>query len=384
MLLILLNNAVYAAEPVSVDLTVGRVYDNNLYRLPDDVDLQALTGSNHDEDVITRYGIKANLALPFGQQKVTGHAGVVANRFKHNSQLDNEGLDTSVGWEGALNELWQGHAKAQRERTLASFKDYQGTERNIITYHAEEVGLLRQLTPHWSMWGDMLWYSYSRSAQSQQHNDRRSFGGRLGATGRSPAGSEMKISAMSRQIDFPKRSGEVDSVLGDELREDELDVHFKWKLMGNTSADGGLGFERVATSGLADKDYSGGVYNVALNWDREGVLSLRGALWRDIDTRDSTYADFVVRDGVSLSGKWMIRPTLQVRIEKSRQLLNYEGSVASSRDDTLNDASLKLSYMPLRNLDFTLAYSESNRDSNAINNDFSSNIIELGGTIHWK
>lgn len=373
-----------AAEPVSADLSVGRVYDSNLFRLPDNIDPQIIIGTSQTDDVITRFSIQLNLDLPLSLQKVTGHAGVVANRFEHNEQLDNDALDLALGWDGELGEVWGGSAKLHRERTQASFADFRGNQTNIIIHDHAGAGLRRQVKSQWMTWGDWEYDTYSRSLISQQYNDRRTAGVRLGMTGRSSAGSEMKVFVSSRAVDFVNQTWSPGALQDDELREDGLTLRLKWKMTGTTTADGGVGIVRVVNPHLPQRDFNGNTYDMELAWDDGGLVNWRAEVWRDIDTVESTYANYVVRKGGRFAGQWSARATILVRAQMSRQWLDYRGGSEASREDAIRDASLSLVYMPLRNTELSLAYAQSNRDSSVVLGGFRDHSVQVGASIHWE
>lgn len=372
-----------AAETVSADLSVSKIYDNNLFLLADNVDPQASIGSSQIDDVINIFGVQLNLDLPLNLQKVTGHIGVVANRFELNEQLDNDAFDLALGWNGELGEMWSGSAKWQRKRSLASFADFQGNQRNIIIRDYAKVGLHRKIGLQWLVWGDLEQDSYSRSLISQQHNDRRTIGMRLGITGRSSAGSELKVIASSRTVDFINLTWMPGLLQDDELREDGLRFRLKWKITGNTTADGGIGVKQVASPHLPQNDFSGNIYDLALAWSGGGALTWRAAVWRDIDTVESAFDNYVVRKGGRFTGQWLARDTLLVRAKMLRQWLDYKGG-STNREDMLDDASLSLVYIPIRNAEFSLTYTETSRNSSVAFGGFSGQRVQVGVSIHWE
>ncbi len=373
-----------AAESVSADLSIDRVYDNNLFRLADSADSQAIIGSDQTNDVINRLSAQLNLELPLGLQKVRGHAAVVANRFERNKQLDYDGLDLMLGWDGKVGKIWKGNIQWNRKQTLANFSNFQGSEKNILTHNNMTVGLRREISARWLMWSDWEQSSYSRSLVSQQRNDRRTNNIRLGITGRSSAGSELNIFTSSRTVDFVNLNWFPGALQDDELREDGLNLKLKWKITSNTTVDGGVGIERVMNPNLSQNDFSGSAYDIALVWDDNGVLNWQAESWRNIDTITSAYGSYVIRKGGRLSIQWSIRTTLLLITKMSIERLNYDDRSTTSREDVLHDRSISLLYKPLHNTDINLTYVESNRDSTALFGDFRSHLVQLGISIHWE
>ena len=381
---LMFEHTVQAAETVSADFSVSQSYANNLFRLADSVDPQATIGSSQADDVINNFGVQLNLDLPLSLQKVTGHIGVVANRFEFNEQLDNDALDLALGWNGELGERWGGRAKWQRKRSLASFEGFRGSQQNIIIRDHAEMGLHRQIGAQWLMWGDLEQNSYSRSLISQQHNDRRMVGMRLGITGRSSAGSELKVIASSRTVDFVNLTWLPGLLQDDELREDELKLYLKWKMTRNTTVDGGAGIERVTNAHLAGNDFSGSAYDITLAWNDNGTLNWQAESWRNIDTVTSTYSNYVIRKGRRFSVQWSIRTTLLLRTEMSMEWLDYDDRSTTRREDVRHDGSISLLYKPLHNTEISLTYAESDRESTARLGGFRSHLVRLGMSFNWE
>jgi len=383
-LLLIVTDTAQATEFLSADLRVDRTYDNNLFRLADNLDSQTVIGTNQTDDVINNYGIQLNLDLPLSLQNLTGHAAVVASRFEHNNQLDNNSLDLMLGWDGEIAGVWGGSVKWQRKRILADFSNFQGSQRSILTHNHGEIRLDREIGRQWLVWGDWKRDSYSRSLISQQQHDRRSVSLRLGVTGRSSAGSELMIFASSRSVDLVNLRWFPGALQDDALREDGLRFNLKWKMAANMTVDSGIGVERVVNPHLSQNDYSGISYDLALAWNDDGRLNWQSEIWRNIDTVDSVYSNYVARKGGRLNVQWSVRETLMMKTKMSIEWLDYEGGNALQREDEIQDLSLSLVYKPLRNTDLSLTYTESKRDSTIAFGGFRDHQVQLSASIHWQ
>lgn len=376
--------AVHADELVNVDLSISRVYDNNLFRLPDTSDSKTILENGSADDVVNRLGVRLNWDLPFSLQKVTGNAGLVANRFDHNDRLNNDSLDLALGWEGELTKAWKGNGKWRRQRSLASFEDFQGDQRNIVTQDHVEAGLSRQISLNWTVLGYWQHDTSAQSLTSQQYNDRDTASMRLGLSGQSPTGSEMKLFISSRTVDFVNWKWSPGSLQDDGLREDALGFSLKWNITETTISKAEVRVERVTTAHLPQNNFSGHTYDLALAWNGGGALNWQAAVWRSIDSLENFYANYTLRRGGRLAGQWSPRSTWILRTQVSREWLDYQGGNTGLRDDTLDEVSLSLTYMPVHNIEFSSMYSESRRDSSMALNGFHDYTLQLEMKIRWE
>jgi len=112
-------------------------------------------------------------------------------------------------------------------------------------------------------------------------------------------------------------------------------------------------------------------------------LKGRAAISRNIDAQESTYANYVLRQGGRLTGQWAMRSMWLVRAQMSHEELDYRGGSAASRADTLDDMSLALVYIPFRITEFSIMYSESKRDSSATFGNFHDRSLQWEARVHW-
>lgn len=380
---LLLACAAQANEPVSIELSADRIYDDNLFRIADGGSVQTPTGNSQADDVLDRYALRFRWDVPFGLQRVTGNADFITTRFERNAWLNNDSLDTALGWEGEWGEAWKGNVGWQREKLLANFADFQQGQRNIITHNQVEAGLSRSIAAHWLLRGHWDYDTIERSLASQQYNDRRTLGMRLGITGQSSAGSELEMFVASRIVDFVNWQWLPGSAQDDGLRQDTLGLHLRWSITGTTTAEASARIEQVTNAHLTQNDFSGNAYDLALGWDGGGALDWRMAAWRKIDVLESAYANYALRQGGRLTGQWSARSAWLVRMEMSREWLDYQGGYAARREDVLDDGSLSLVYTFFRSTEFNFRYAETRRDSSHALGSFHDRIFQLGLTVHW-
>lgn len=381
---LLLACAAHADEPVSIELSADRIYDDNLFRLADGGNLQTPIGNSQADDVLDRFALRFSWDVPLGLQRVTGNADFITTRFEHNAWLNNDSLNTALGWEGEWAEAWKGNAGWQRKKLLANFADSQQGQRNIITHNHVEAGLRRSIAAHWLLRGHWDYDTIERSLASQQYNDRRTLGMRLGITGQSSAGSEFEMFIASRTVDFVNWQWLPGSAQDDGLRQDTLGLHLRWSITGTTTAEAGARVEQVTNAHLTHNDFSGNAYDLALAWDDGGVLNWRMAAWHKIDVLESAYANYALRKGGRLTGQWSMQSAWLIRAEIAREWLDYQGGNATRREDVLDDGSLSLLYTFFRSTEFNVRYAESRRDSNATLSGFRDRILQLGLKVIWN
>ena len=371
----------HGSELVSVDLTADLLYDDNLFRLPQTADAKTIIGGRTD-DVVSRLGVQLNWDVPLSLQRITGNASFIANRFENNDQLNNDSLNVALGWEGELAKVWKGIGKWRREKNLASFADVQDGQRSIVTQNHIEADVTRELFPQWKMMVHWDRDTSARSLASQQYNDRNAEGMRLGIIGQSPADSEIKIFLSSRTVKFVNWVWLPGSLQDDGLREDALGVALRWSITDSTTAETGARIERVRGAHLSQNDFSGSTYDLALSWDSGAALKGQAAVWRNIDAMQNSYASYMLSHGGRLIGQWSVRSAWVTKIQMSHEWFDYKGGEATTRREMLNEVSLSQVYIPFRNAEISVLYSQTMRDSR-MRQGFLDHIIQGTLKINW-
>ena len=101
-------------------------FDNNLFRLPADVNLGALIGNPSGAERIDINTLSLNFSTTLSLQKLELSASVTNYRYQNFSYLSFVAHNYNAAWHWALTPNLHGNLGSQRQETLNSFADYQG------------------------------------------------------------------------------------------------------------------------------------------------------------------------------------------------------------------------------------------------------------------
>ena len=97
-------------------------YDSNLFRVPDKSVLN--NAGIHARDGISSTELTVGIDQPYGRQRWLASAGISANVFKNNDQLNNTGYDLLLGLDWQALSRWAGDVRITSTQQLANFENY--------------------------------------------------------------------------------------------------------------------------------------------------------------------------------------------------------------------------------------------------------------------
>lgn len=379
-----------ALAQTSDGLTLSAAYsmqrDDNLFRLPDGVDAQAVLGRPGGAETIdiTSLGLRYGKSLSL--QRIELGVSLVDYRYRTYSRLDLLATNYDVTWRWALTPRLRGTVVAERDESVNSFNDTSVLTRgNQRVRRYQGVDALYEIDGVWRLLGGV---QSTRNQNEQPLVGEDSYLLRSADMGlRYEARSGSSVTARLRNGSGNTFNGAaLPTTLRDEdfdQREGVLDV--RWLPSEKTTVDLNLvRFDRTHAR-LALRDYSGTNTALSLRWAAT-AKTLWTLQWAsDLSSYQTTNASYARTERLTASYLWQVaaRTSLQASVSESRRryLGAPPGQQADTQRDTTRDASLGLRWNATRNLSLNASLQRTQRSGNRPGLAFSSTQAVVGVSI---
>ncbi|MDP2019060.1 XrtB/PEP-CTERM-associated polysaccharide biosynthesis outer membrane protein EpsL [Hydrogenophaga sp.] len=360
--------------------------DDNLFRLPDGVDPQAVLGRPSGAETIDISSVGLRYGKTLSLQRIELGVSLVDYRYRTYSRLDLLATNYDVTWRWALTPRLRGTLVAERDESVNSFNDT-----SVLTRGNQRVRRYQGFDALYEL--DGLWRLVG-GVQSTRNQNEQPLIGEDSYTSRS-ADLGLRFEARSGStVTARLRSGSGNTFNGAALpttlrdedynqREQVLDV--RWLLSEKTTADLNLvRFDRTHAR-LAIRDYSGTNTALSLRWAAT-AKTLWTVQWAsDLSSYQTTNASYARTERLTASYLWQVaaRTSLQASVSESSR--RYQGSppgqLPDPQRDTTRDASLGLRWNATRNMALNASLQHTQRTSNRPGISFSSTQAVVGVSL---
>lgn len=346
---------------------VSSRYDDNLFRLSDDIDPRLVLGESHTADWnrTTFAGINADWRP--GLQQFTAALSVSNQTFQRFDFLDNTGFSSSANWNMAAGRRFTGRARASYQRSLGSFEDFRDTQRDILTTRRLDVELDYRVTPDIELRLGAGFNGYQHDLESRQASDQNNLQGWVGVARRSPLDNRLGVEFRRERGRFPNRTFNAFSLVDDGFTQDTASVTATWQ-GGFTRLDGRLGYTWRRFDHLDDRDISGLSGELGLRHDFSAKLALDLQAYRRLQSLDDLLSNSVIETGVTLRPTWAPSDRLLVSAQSAYRDRQFQDSGlfpgATQPTEQIWSNGLDVSYMPRSFLTLTAGLEQGRRSSN--------------------
>jgi opacity protein-like surface antigen len=359
-------------SPTSIDFFIADqfTYDDNLYRLPSNVDVAALAGPLATRaDSFNSVTLGGDGHWYSDIQAVSLNFRADDNRFIHNDSLDNVSAKGNLDWDWRLGTYWSGQAGVSYYRGLANFANTGYYARDVVQ-REDYLGTVRyQVGPHWALYGGFTGANTSQTAVPEQPYDFRSKGGNAGVEFATSSSNTVGVEYRYTNANFPQEFVLRGAPFNSDYNEETARILVKYVFSAATELDASAGYLKRDYPESRFATFSGDIWRAALQWQPTDQLQWVLTGWRQLTAYVDAESDYFVSNGVSLTPTWIVTPTLKLSLTISRENHDYIGTSPStitlvSRRDKLTSAQGGLIYAPRDSLIFNLTCRYDKRDSN--------------------
>lgn len=345
---------------------VAMAYDDNLFRLSDDVDEELVLGESSRADW-TRTAF-AGLGLDWqpGRQHISASAQALDQSFQRFSFLDNTGYNSKASWKMAAGDSLTGALDASFKRQLSSFDDFRTPQLDQLDTKNASLVLGYLITPDIELRTGAGLGSTKHDLASRQGSNWRGDHWLFGVSRRTLLGNNFGLEYRHDDGRYPNRNFGALSLVDNGYQQDEGVATFSWQ-GGFTTVDGRLGYSWRTFDHLDQRDYSGPTGNLRTRYAFSPKLLLDLSLYRRLESLDDLFSSSVTTTGLSFKPSWA--PTDRIVVQgtadyKDRQFEDSGLFVGAAQPkERILSYGLSASYTPRPLVTLSAGYDHSQRSS---------------------
>ena len=363
-------------------------FDNNLFRLPAEANLNALLGSDSGAERIDIKTLSLNFSTTLSLQKLELSASVTNYRYQNFSYLSFVAHNYNAAWHWALTPSLRGNLGSQRQEVLNSFADYQGFGlQNVRSNVNNRLDAVYDMDGTWSAIAGV-----SRSSQTNQQaltaeGDYNARSVDLGLRYAAGSGSSLSYTLRNNNGTYLNRVLPSPGLYDDGYQQIDSELRLHWVLSGKSAAD--LYTSQISRShpNYAQRDYSGRNAGLNLNWYFSGKSALTASWARELASYQTSTSNYSQTDRITLAQLWQVSPKTLVRARYEAAQSDYLGSpfglLVTPRSETTNAASLSLDWQPYQYLTISTSLENASRRSNLAGLDYESKMATVSAQFSY-
>lgn len=358
---------------------VTQAFDSNLFHLPSDANVQALTGqsSAFDRIGITTLGVAYNKS--YSLQRIELDVSVANYRYQKFDYLNFSANNYNAAWLWSLTPRLHGKLSRVRNVTLNSFDDYQNyTQSNQRTNVNSRFDAEYEVDSHWRALG-----GFARTSQTDQQlvvveGDVTTHSVEAGVRYAFASGTTITYWLRDNQGSYLNRVLPSAGLYDSGYNQTDNELRLTWPLSGKTRVNAFVNHFGRTHPNYAERDYDGLNAGAGLQWDITGKTSLNASWARQLSSYQTNTSNYTQTDRITFSPVWQIGAKTALRLTFEAAQIDYlgrpTGPVANPRTDTTRDTSLSLDWAPYTFLSFNAALKNARRSSNQAGLDYISNL----------
>jgi len=359
------------------------LYDSNLFRLTDSMDVHDRLGANASKnDYIYRTSACANGDWQLSRQELQLSAEIADNRFKRNSELNNTSTNGKINWNWNLADNWSGKLGGTVTRALGAFYNDRPIEKDIVTSY-EYFGELKHIFgAHVGIFADAERVSSTHSAADRGVDEFHSNSGKLGAEYITSAQDTIGVDYQYTRADYPGEYILAGVPFVRDYNQNITSLRVNYALGAKTQLNASLGYLERTYPQAHEHDYSGDEWRVSLQYQPTVKTQLQLTGWHELSAYLDSESDHFLSQGVSLIPSWSPRRKIGISAllwwEKQNYLSSSLAAITEGpREDKVKTAGANLTYSPVKYLDVLFSYRHEQHDSNHADLSFNDNLATI-------
>ncbi|MBI3897904.1 MAG: outer membrane beta-barrel protein [Gammaproteobacteria bacterium] len=375
------------AAGLSPYLFIGVTHDDNVFRLADNADTQALLGTDERGDVYRVFEAGVDLQGQAARQVFNLHGAVDQTRFARFTALNSDGGSARGRWDWVVGNRWNGKLGYDYDRSLANLETQIADERNLRGDQRGYVEANYLMLSRWRVQGDAERREVDNSLEERRVLDTAAVSTALALHYLSvPAGtatdepmSEPNYFGLQQRFihgDYEQSQDVAGVAVDNDYDESETAWVADWRFPAGSHAQLRLGHTHRRYLDVTQRDFSGGTGRATFDWPLSGKTTLAMAAWRELTQADDQSASYVVSQGTNLGPSWAMTYKLKLSATLINERRDYRGdptpilTSAPKRVDRLDSVRVTLGYALVDYVHLDLAWKTGTRDSNTDNGDY--------------
>ncbi len=375
-------------DPLTLSAGYTMQSDSNLFRLPSNANVQALTGQGSAAETIgvTTVGIGFNTRQSL--QTLSVNVNLIDYQYQKFNYLSFTANNYNANWQWAITPTVTGTLSTDRKETLNSFADFTGyRQRNQRLDTTTRFDATYQL--------DGPWRLIAGASTTRQENQLAQVTGSdftsnaVDAGVRHVFGSGSSISYQMRigKGTYLNRVVPNANAQDDQYTQVDNDLRLRWDLGGGTAANANLTHVNRTHPRYGQRDYSGFNSGAGLDWSLSGKTSISLAYIHLLEAYAATNSNYSSTDRISVGPVWQLSPKVGVRLKHEWAQRSYLGSptagLSSNRQDITRDTTLSVNWQPQDKLALSASLQTASRGVNQAGLDYDSTMLFITAQLTY-
>ena len=356
----------------TVNVTVGSTftYDSNLFRLSSIIDPERFVGKPTTADQIVISTATLSMNKYYSMQRFEFNGSIVDNRYNNFDFLNFVGKNYTAAWNWFITPYFHGRMSSGHREALNNFANLTGfvnsTSKNLRTDDNLRFDAVYELDGAWRLIGGFVQDTRRNSRINVQDFNNRVRSVEGGIRYAFPSGASFTYKVRSGAGEFINRAEPNESALFDtRFSEMEHDLHMIWPITGKATIDGRIGHLTREHAHFPQRNFSGIVGNLNLNWAVTGKTRITASWARDLFNSQTSLnfqlsgfelfsSSFVVNNHFSFSPVWQISEKTALRLRYDYTMRDFQGAVVplpnQDRSDSIHSGLIAFDWRPMNML----------------------------------
>lgn len=282
-------------------------YDDNVFRLSDELAPEAVLGTSHTEDLIRTMLGGLELELTPGRQSVSLRAQATRASYGRFDFLDHTGWNGDLRWGLEIGPRLTGTVEASRARQLDSFTEFRTPELDLVDIESEQARLRYALTARLGVGGRAGARRLTHGLDSRRSGDSRSDELGVFFDYREPSGNFLGVELDRQDYGSTGREFVPGSLSDAGFRQYRSALVGHWWGGGRGSLDARGGYAWRRFDHVSERDTGGFSGRLDLDWALSGKTAFEFAVYREFTVVEELFASAVTSTGGQFNVNW--RPT---------------------------------------------------------------------------
>lgn len=375
-------------SPYAVYVSQGISHDSNVLRAP---------SGQEQADTISTTTVGGLLDQSIGRQRLKGEASVQANRFRQDSELNNNVPTLKGEWDWQAGDHWEGELGTSHVKSLYRYNlndDTAVTGRNIQTENQQFLRVRLGVVTEWTV--EAGWSGYQRSFTGDLYRNQNQSRHALNAGVRYQPQPDLSARFNLRRADgrYPNYSAALGA---DDYTRWDVETLLMLRMSAASQLDARVSHTNEAHSQPAAGAGPHWTGSLGWQWQPTGKLTFNTRVLRDSDTSDQTLGDGLINSQnkqttrLDLGGQWAITDKVQLGVSYQQSWRKLEQGLSdvgvTSGNDSARTTSVQLSYQPVRAVSLGCNVSREIRDVSGSTNlsyPYSANVFGCTGRFDWR
>ncbi len=366
---------------------LGLEHHDNIFNLPDGVEpTEATYGGSGRSDMQLRglFGVTFDKQVSLQRFQLFGQVEPV--KFMEFSRFDHVAYDLGANWDWAIGRPWFGTLGVRLSERLSGFDSLTISDKNMEERNKVYATAGMRLTPDWAIVSGIDLETARNSASVLDFYDYDFLSYELGARYSRGRQSEFEFVWRHTDGDYPNRqvldsAGNVlPTSVDNEFSQDALLLRLQYRPSNDSRIAGHVGYTTRDYDNQPDRDFSGVVAGLDLDWAPTGAFQMRTSLIHEIQPEELLTANHVSATSIVL--RPLIQLTGRIALEGLAQYTqrDFDGDPSfgtGTRKDDISIVGLDAIYAYSRTITGRAGIQYVKRDSNISQFDFDDTRLTL-------